>query len=212
MAPIPLPAASSDIQNPQFAPYTRIASLIRRAASAAPSLPKLSSLVPRQNTIAIPASYSNLTGGPSPGTVVGIVIGSVGGFLLIIYLLYSISGNNRAGSVSSESVVVHERRKSTRASSSRRHSHSETVEVRSAPSRPVVERVVMQERVVRPEVVRSESTRSGDDEVVVIEEHSPPRRSKSKRDSGYRTVDPLAYGGGDRPLREVRKSSGSRRG
>jgi len=37
--------------------------------------------------------------------------------------------------------------------------------------------------------------------VVVIEEHSPPpRRSKSKRekverDSGFRTVDPLAYGG-----------------
>lgn len=37
--------------------------------------------------------------------------------------------------------------------------------------------------------------------MVVIEEHSPPpRRSKSKRekverDSGFRTVDPLAYGG-----------------
>lgn len=38
----------------------------------------------------------------------------------------------------------------------------------------------------------------------MIEEHSPPRRSKSKREkggreegreSGYRTVDPLAYGG-----------------
>ena len=36
---------------------------------------------------------------------------------------------------------------------------------------------------------------------MVIEEHSPPRRSKSKRESrevresGFRTVDPLAYGG-----------------
>jgi len=47
-----------------------------------------------------------------------------------------------------------------------------------------------------------------DDEVVVIEEHSPPRRKKSHREreirevsrereveSGFRTVDPLAYGG-----------------
>ena len=51
---------------------------------------------------------------------------------------------------------------------------------------------------------RSRSRSGGEsDEVVVIEEHSPPRRSKSKRkeeerrerDSGYRTVDPLAYGG-----------------
>ena len=46
--------------------------------------------------------------------------------------------------------------------------------------------------------------RDGDDEVVVIEEHdhSPIRKSKSKRDKrdsrdegGYRTVDPMAYGG-----------------
>jgi len=52
--------------------------------------------------------------------------------------------------------------------------------------------------------VRRERERSvdrGSDEVVVIEEHSPPRRAKSKREererreSGFRTVDPLAYGG-----------------
>jgi hypothetical protein len=34
------------------------------------------------------------------------------------------------------------------------------------------------------------------DEVIVIEEHSPPRKSrKSHRSSGFRTVDPTAYGG-----------------
>jgi hypothetical protein len=46
--------------------------------------------------------------------------------------------------------------------------------------------------------------RRDSDEVVVIEEHSPPRRKKSHREreerdreveSGFRTVDPLAYGG-----------------
>ena len=75
--------------------------------------------------------------------------------------------------------------------------------VRVAPVR-TTERVVVEEerREVRRERERSRSRSRGDsDEVVVIEEHSPPRRSKSKRESkerpgsGYRTVDPLAYGG-----------------
>ena len=83
---------------------------------------------------------------------------------------------------------------------------SETVEVRRERSpirvvrdEPRVERVIVEEE--RREVRRERSR--GSDEVVVIEEHSPPRRSKSKRekreeerrDSGFRTVDPLAYGG-----------------
>ncbi len=45
-----------------------------------------------------------------------------------------------------------------------------------------------------------------DDIVEVIEDHSPPRRVKresSRRESGYRTVDPEAFGGGSRPLRKV---------
>lgn len=82
------------------------------------------------------------------------------------------------------------------------------MEVRRAPS-PVrivrepsrVERVIVEEsRETRRERSRS---LGGSDEVVVIEEHSPPRRKKStrvsaeteRRESGYRTVDPLAYGG-----------------
>jgi hypothetical protein len=69
------------------------------------------------------------------------------------------------------------------------------------PRRPIpVERVVVEERrEVRKSRERSPSTsRGGSDEVVVIEEPSPPRRSKSKRerrDSGFRTVDPLSFGG-----------------
>jgi hypothetical protein len=57
----------------------------------------------------------------------------------------------------------------------------------------------------RREERRMPSRSRDDDEVVVIEEHSPPRRKKSHRDrevsrerdveSGFRTVDPLAYGG-----------------
>lgn len=82
----------------------------------------------------------------------------------------------------------------------------ETVEVRR-PATPVrivrqppppqrVERIVVEER----RETRRERSPVGSDEVVVIEDHSPPRRSKSKREkerspNGYRTVDPLAYGG-----------------
>jgi len=78
---------------------------------------------------------------------------------------------------------------------------SETVEIRRerSPVRIVrperVERVIVEEtRETRRERSRS---RGDSDEVVVIEEHSPPRKSKSKREkeSGFRTVDPLAYGG-----------------
>jgi hypothetical protein len=65
-----------------------------------------------------------------------------------------------------------------------------------------VERIIVEERrEERVERSRSRSrSRMGSDEVVVIEEHSPPRRkSKSvkedRRESGYRTVDPLAFGG-----------------
>ena len=78
---------------------------------------------------------------------------------------------------------------------------SETVEVRRERSpirivrdEPRVETVVVEEE--RREVRRDRSR--GSDEVIVIEEHSPPRKSRSKRErreSGFRTVDPLAYGG-----------------
>jgi hypothetical protein len=72
---------------------------------------------------------------------------------------------------------------------------------------PVVERVIVEEtrETRRPPPPRDRSESRGSDEVVVIEEHSPPRRKKSvreerevrevRRESGYRTVDPLAYGG-----------------
>ena len=120
------------------------------------------------------------------------------------------------GSVSSRSsytesiVVARERRKSHHGGSTHTRRASETVEVRRAPS-PVrivrepsrVDRVIVEEsRETRRERERSRSL-GGSDEVVVIEEHSPPRRKKStrvsaeteRRDSGYRTVDPGAYGG-----------------
>lgn len=59
------------------------------------------------------------------------------------------------------------------------------------------ETIVVEERVSEPE----------DDIVEVFEEHSPERRpsTKSKRASGFRTVDPQELGGGGRPMRKVSK-------
>jgi len=84
------------------------------------------------------------------------------------------------------------------------------VEVRRerSPVRIVREPVVIVEETRetrRPPPPRERSESRESDEVIVIEEHSPPRRKKSvredrevrevRRESGYRTVDPLAYGG-----------------
>jgi hypothetical protein len=177
----------------------------------------LAHLLRRQDsTIIIPSTYGSINSGPSPGTVVGIVLGSVGGFLLLLWLIYTCLNFGTISSRSSytESVaVVRDRRKSHRGSSRRA---SETVEVRRGPSpvrivrepsvhiRPPperVERVVVEEsRETRREREREMSS-IGSDEVVVIEESSPPRRKKSvrreedRRDSGYRTVDPGSYAG-----------------
>jgi hypothetical protein len=142
------------------------------------------------------------------------VLGSVGGFLLLLWLLYTCLNFGTITSSDSsytESVVVRDRRKSSHGSTrTRSRRASETVEVRRERSpvrivrEPVIERVIVEEtRRAPPPRERSESR--GSDEVVVIEEHSPPRRKKSvreerevrevRRESGYRTVDPLAYGG-----------------
>jgi hypothetical protein len=146
------------------------------------------------------------------------VLGSVGGFLLLLWLLYTCLNFGTITSSSSdytEEVVVRDRRKSTQGSTRTRsrRAASEIVEARRERSpirivrEPVVERVIVEEtrETRRPPPPRDRSESRGSDEVVVIEEHSPPRRQRSvreerevrevRRDSGYRVVDPLAYGG-----------------
>ena len=167
----------------------------------------------------LPTTYSGLGAGPTPGTVVGIVFGSVAAFLLLLWLIYTvvngIGGNRDVSSVVEEEVVVRRRSRSPRRSSPRRssprrssprrpassRSRSETIEVsrhRSPPRRETRRETVILEETRRP------SPRE-DDIVEVIEDHSPPRRVKreSRRESGYRTVDPEAFGGGSRPMRKV---------
>ena len=162
--------------------------------------------------LAIPTVYQGLNGGPQPGTVVGIVLGSVGGFLLILWLIYTCAnlGGGFGGfrgwgrqTVVEEEIIRRRSRSRSHSRSRSRGSRTETVEVQSvrSPSRRRRETIVVEERRTSRPAPPPE-----DDIVEVIEEHSPvrrPSRRESKRTSGFRTVDPAEIGGGDRPMRKV---------
>lgn len=169
----------------------------------------------------IPTTYSGLNTGPSPpGTVVGIVFGSVAGFLLLLWLVYTcfnLGNLAPASSIVEEETVVRRRSKSRSARRSRSpssHSRSEVIEVsrtrersRSrSPAPPPRRESSRRETVIIEETRRPVREEREDDIVEVIEEHSPVRRESrrsSGRQSGFRTVDPDALGGGDRPVRKV---------
>ncbi|KAK5124399.1 hypothetical protein LTR85_001616 [Meristemomyces frigidus] len=196
-------------------------SLSQTAKQLVERIPRLQS---RQsgNVVAIPTVYAGLNSGPSPGTVVGIVLGSVVGFLLLIWLFWSLSNSSgsllRTSTYEEADAVVRRRSRSPR---SRRSSRRTEMTSRSPARR---ERVIRQERIVRdinppraPSRIREtvivddlplpERRVDGDDIVEVIEEHSdaPPPRRKSKRASGYRSVDADLFAGGDYPQHPVRR-------
>ncbi|ROW16562.1 hypothetical protein VPNG_01652 [Cytospora leucostoma] len=155
VASVRLPAALIDLlasrgldHQQQDAPSLPIAAVARRFHSLART-PSLATRTPldaasrvlhaRQNTITstIPGAYPGVNAGPDPGTVVGITLGSVAGFLLLLWLIYTcLSMGNRNNAVTetvssygTESVVT---RKS-------RHRHTRHGEYRSPPRRETVE-------------------------------------------------------------------------
>ncbi|KAL9092208.1 MAG: hypothetical protein Q9159_000967 [Coniocarpon cinnabarinum] len=203
-------------------------SLQARHISESSSSPRVHQLSRRAlETNVIPLSYN--TSGAKPGVVVGAVLGAVAGFILLVWLISTLTmsrGTNVVqGSEVSEDIRVH--RRSDRSRRSRRtREMSERSSVAPPPPRrrerilveerrrtersrpPPPPAPVEEEREVETErhdvEVEEERRVSGDDVVEVIEEQSditpePPRRKKS----GYRTVDPNAYGGGNFPQREV---------
>lgn len=183
-------------------------------------------VVARQNYDAsggyIPLSYQGLNSSPAPGAVVGIVLGSVAGFLLVMWLLLTVANLGGRNTIAGEEeIVVRDRHpRSPRSRRSRRSSRHEIREVSRSP-RPRQHIVVEERRTSMPpppppqprprsrsvlveERVTTERRVDGDDVVEVIEEHSPPRRHRSRRESGgYRSVDPESYAGGDYPQRHI---------
>ncbi|KAK7927165.1 hypothetical protein PG985_004163 [Apiospora marii] len=153
----------------------------------------------------VPQGYG-APSGPEPGVVVGIVLGSIAGFLLLLWLIYTcvnLSNSRKTntiveteGSMVSSSVMTRKSRKHRRSrqhhSRSRSVGRRETVEIREQrvmPERVVPERIIVEERRSRgPPPPRMSGPppppppmSDEDDEVVVIEENTPPRRRESRR-------------------------------
>lgn len=179
---------------------SRAAPLISRAHSTDDVFLPLS-LEKRQNAIlAIPTTYQGLNAGPPPGTVVGITLGAIGGFIIILYIVLTTARLVTGGTIVQEEIITR-----------RSRSHSRRSEMSERRPRRRRETVVEErvERVSRPASIVVEEEE--DDIVEVIEEHSPersptpPRRGNSRRVSGYRTVDPAELGGGGRPMRKLSK-------
>ncbi|KAF1979846.1 hypothetical protein BU23DRAFT_523407 [Bimuria novae-zelandiae CBS 107.79] len=139
----------------------------------------------------IPTYYRN--DGPGAGAVVGIVLGSVVGFLLLVWLFWSLTNNNRNAIAGEEEIVVRRPRRNSHAHRSRRGSRSEVREVvreyDRSPRRSGGRSAVIVEERNRPRprsiVVEERSRVPGDDVVEVIEEHDQ-YRERRRRGSGYR--------------------------
>lgn len=218
-----------------LAPRLPSSDLLLQPTRTTPLSRTLASLLRRQTTVTatanpiIPATYSGLNAGPTPGTVVGITFGSVGAFLLVLWLIYTCfglgSGPQGSSSIVEEEVIRRRSRSPSRRAPSRRSSPRRSPSRRgtvvassvSAESEVVMEEV-RRERTPPPPRPRRSSTRREtivveetirrapppqDEFIEVIEEHDEPPPRKSKKSSGYKHVDPEAFGGGDGEFRRV---------
>ncbi|KAF2835169.1 hypothetical protein M501DRAFT_999473 [Patellaria atrata CBS 101060] len=208
-----------------------VSRLFRRSAISSKSLSSISEHVSsevskrqqQENGISyffLPTTYKGINDSPAPGMVVGIILGALAGFLLLIWLLSNLctggfqgGGNVMAGQ---EEVVVRQRPRSP--GRSRRSGHSRrSGQMREVSGSPRRSRVLVEERRTsrpppRPRSIIVDERRrvDGDDIVEVIEEHSdisgPPRRGSRRGSGSYRSVDPNLYAGGNYPAHEVRRS------
>lgn len=164
-----------------------------------------SHLEKRYSTVSIPSTYGRLHSSPAPGTVAGIVLGSVGGVVLILYLTFlalNPGGLARgSSSVIDEEVVVRSR------PGSRRHSDMiEVVEGRDRRHDSYRRRLSPRDQItVEESMTGSQTTDSRrNDFIEVMEEESsglssvsrPPRMRSRSRRSGVRSVNPHDHGGG----------------
>ncbi|GKZ16807.1 hypothetical protein AbraIFM66951_006296 [Aspergillus brasiliensis] len=172
-----------------------------------------STILKRSSTAFIPGTYN--TNGLSPGAVAGVIIGSVLGFIFILYLIFLALGSGRrfssepstATSATMSEVVVEEEGSSVARRPPRRSRRREVVEeevIESGGSRR--SRRSRAGRSRDSHIVVEESVTSSDPSnvVEVEEEHSSVegpggphgrRTRRRSRPGHYRAVDPLAYGG-----------------
>ncbi len=167
------------------------------APAATPIQPR--SPAPADNTPTIPAYYGSLHSGPDPGTVAGIVLGSVAGFILLLWLIYTcINMGNPSLATNDTSTVVTEGTASVYVQ--RRHrSRSHQRESRRLSRRGVgVVKETVELRRGGPVVVEEMVSSVGPDRVVVEETRRrrsvsaarpPPRRVAVESDYTATTGD-----------------------
>lgn len=174
-------------------PAIDLAALAQDAPRPAP-IAKRQQMVIQQGII---PTYYNLSG-PEPGTVVGIVLGSVGGFLLVVWLLYSLTNANKTGTTTAmageEEIVVRRPRRNSHGNRSRRNSHAQMREVSRSPRQSSGRsHIIVEERRggapppprTRSIIVEERRRVPNDDVVEVIEEHEDYRERRNSR-RGYR--------------------------
>jgi hypothetical protein len=146
-------------------------------------------------------TYYNLSG-PTPGTVVGIVLGSVAGFLLIVWLLYSLTqgGGFKSGGTTAmagqEEIIIKRPRRNSHGGNRSRGKRQEVREISRSPRRSGGRsQIIVEERRAGPPpmrprsvVVESRQRVPNDDVVEVIEEHEDyrERRGSRRAPGGYR--------------------------
>lgn len=129
--------------------------------------------------------------GPSPGVVVAIVLGSIAGALLVLWVLWTLTQNARTTVTGEEEIVVRRPRRNSNSHRSRRTTRSEVREFSRSPRRSGGRSaVIVEERRggprMRSVVVEERSRVPGDDVVEVIEEHDDYRERRTRRGSTYR--------------------------
>ncbi|KAF2260773.1 hypothetical protein CC78DRAFT_584442 [Lojkania enalia] len=133
----------------------------------------------------IPSYYDD--SGPDAGMVVGIVLGSVAGFLLIVWLLYSLTTLGGNAAAAGEEEIVVRRRRGSDSRRSRRSTHTEMRDYSRSPRRR--DHIIVEERRAprtRSIIVEERARVPGDDVVEVIEEHDEYRERRGGRRSGSR--------------------------
>lgn len=184
--PRPQPRAAAASDTTTNSPYASLFSRTTGIANLNLNLPRQqqqqpSHHHPRADTPTIPSYYGALHSSPDPGTVAGITLGAVGGFVLFLWLIYTCInlGNPSSGITNDTSTVVTEgtasvyTRRSSRRRRERERSAKETVEIRrSRGGRGGGGPVIVEE-------VSSVGGSSGMPDRVIIEETSR-RRSVSR--------------------------------
>ncbi|KAH9908785.1 hypothetical protein F4778DRAFT_718702 [Xylariomycetidae sp. FL2044] len=157
------------------------------------------------NVDTVPETYGRGPFGPGAGTVVGITLGSVAGFLFVLWVIYACVnlGNNNSGSAVLEtgsvsgagpaaSSVVSRHSKPRVVRSSKQHKHtsrpSHSSHSHSRRRRRTTETIeIRRERAAAPPVVVVPAPDPSSDRIVVEEEHYTSR-SRSRPASGSRAA------------------------